>query len=464
MYNIYKSIFINSDSKFIKEEFNGNIEYKLRLDTKTNESKQKFITQMIWRLQEGYDNTGFYDGYYLLGVYDSGNIGNLTITEIQNNIDIFKSLISTTDIKIKDDIIKNINDSYIYFCNIYKENNIKIDEYNVCVIGEQQSGKTTLISNICYDEDMKNQILKHSHEKLNGITTDIKKEIIGIKNNNIINYIDYLGWDDIALNSDTIINIYDIPMINFKNVITYLLGIEPDTIFIISKNKEHTKEIKFYIEFCKYYKINYILFHNDDIKVYNKKVFTNIFNNIITIEKKSTFLNDNALFRIIDYYDIPERGQIVSGTQISNKFNINDNCYLLYISCLNKQIYYDINIKSIHKKNINFSSLNKGESGSINFYSKEKIKLNKNLCIVSNKLNMIKQINFDCDDNTLLDHFINNESHLITLYCGNIVIKTEININDNNIMNFIDPIILTDTKFIIELNNCYYLCKLKNIY
>ena len=90
----------------------------------------------------------------------------------------------------------------------------------------------------------KYKIIKHIHEKITGTTTYIKKEIIGIKHDKIINYSDYGGWDEILDNSEIILNIYDIPVTNIKTIINYLMGINPDYIFICCKNK-NISDIKF---------------------------------------------------------------------------------------------------------------------------------------------------------------------------------------------------------------------------
>jgi GTPase len=233
---MFDSLFIPEENKFYPEDHDGNIEYKWRLDTKNDLGVKKLTTQMMWRLNEGYENTGIREAHYLLGVYDNGSLGKLTEEELQYSINIFKDSIKPYNIEIQKEFIKFINDSYVYYALIIQNNILDvIKEKNVIIIGDQQSGKTSLISNICYDANVRSQILKHVHEKINGITTDIKKEIIGIKNDKIINYVNYCGWDEIAKNSEYIINIYDIPVINMKTIINYILGIMPEHMIIISK-------------------------------------------------------------------------------------------------------------------------------------------------------------------------------------------------------------------------------------
>ncbi len=455
MFTMFDSLFIPEENKFYPENHDGNVEYKWRLDTKNDLGVKKLTTQMMWRLNEGYENTGIREAHYLLGVYDDGSLGKLTEEELQNSINVFKDSIKQYNIEIQNEIIKFIKDSYVYYALVTQNNDLDIiKEKNIIIIGDPQSGKTSLISNICYDANVRDQILKHVHEKINGITTDIKKEIIGIKNNKIINYVDYCGWDELVKNSDYIINIYDIPVINMKTIINYILGIMPDNMIIISKNKEYSTDINFYIDFCEFYKISYNVVDSKELINYNKKYFTDIFININNIHNENMINKSESIFRINDYYDIPERGYIVSGIQKNKSFNIGE------INFLNiGDEVYKIKIKSIHKKNINFKSINSGESGSINFElidKSVKIKLSKNAYITNildNKtIESIKIIS---------NKKIYNGIYNMRLYNGNTYFDMIGKIEDNFI-NFENSIKLHDKNLIISIGlNTIYLCKIQ---
>ncbi len=464
MNDMFDNLFIPEENKFYPEDHDGNVEYKWRLDTKNDLGVKKLTTQMMWRLNEGYENTGIREAHYLLGVYDNGSLGKLTEEELQNTINVFKDSIKPYNIEIQKEIIKCIDNSYVYYALVIQNNNLDvIKEKNVIIIGDPQSGKTSLISNICYDANVRDHILKHVHEKINGITTDIKKEIIGIKNNKIINYVDYCGWDEIVKNSEYIINIYDIPVINMKTIINYILGIMPEHMIIISKNVEYSNDVKFYIDFCEFYNISYNLINSNDLLKYDKKMFTDIFkninninniNNIKNINKENMINNYESIFRINDYYDIPERGYIVSGIQKNNSFNIGDECFLN----IGDEVY-KIKIKSIHKKNINFKNINSGESGSINFElidKSVKIKLSKNAYITNIFDN--KNINtINIISNKKIDYGFYN----IRLYNGNTYCDMIGKIKDN-LIEFESPIKLHDKNLIISIGlNSIYLCTIK---
>jgi hypothetical protein len=442
------SLFDITNNKFYPENPEGNIEYKWRLDTKNNLGHAKLLTQLLWRINEGYELNGIKEAEYLIGVYDNGKLGELSVDTLIKSINILKKIITEINLIIISEEIKNINNSYVYYAKIKKEDKLKINEKKIVVIGEQQSGKTTLISRLCYDSNITKYVLKHEHEKISGTTTDIKKEIIGIKNDKIINYSDYGGWDDIALNSNIIINIYDIPVINLKSIINYLLGINPDFIFICFKN-ENSLETKFYIEYCRFYNIQYQLIDFNKIINFDKEYLNNIIINVSKLNYINT-LNDinSKIFRIIDYYDIPEKGLILSGLQINKEFNENDNCILI-----NGQNYYDINIKCIHKKTIKVNQINENESGSFNieFINKNKHKLSKNSYIIDNTIDNIIKTNkkYKIKMNKSLENGIYKMNIFNCNFSYNDV-SFEI-INDE--IEFIDDIYIQDKKILMQINN-----------
>jgi GTPase len=453
---MFDKLFIPEENKFYPENHDGNVEYKLRLDTKNDLGVKKLTTQMMWRLNEGYESTGIREAHYFLGIYDNGHLGKLTEEDLQNTINVFKDSIKQYNIEIQSEFIRLIEGSYIYYALVVQNNNLEnIKEKNVIIIGDPQSGKTSLISNICYDANVRDQILKHVHEKINGITTDIKKEIIGIKNNKIINYVDYCGWDEVAKNSDYIINIYDIPVINFKTVINYILGIMPEHMIIISKNEDYSDDVKFYIEFCQFYKVSYDVINSNDLLKYDKKIFTDIFTNINNIYSDYMIDLKESIFRINDYYDIPERGYIVSGIQKNNSFSVGDICFLN-----TSDEVYKIKIKSIHKKNINFKSIGSGESGSINFDlidKNVKIKLSKN-SYITNILNNKNINNIKIQSNKKIE---NNLYYDFKIYNGNTYYNRIGKVIDNDI-EFNESVRIYDRNIIIIINSInVYLCKIE---
>ena len=73
---MYKNLICGN--KFVPEEDDGNIEYKLRLDMKDTDGCSKLKTQMLWRVNRGFEKNGKYEAQYVLGIYDNGDIGKFT--------------------------------------------------------------------------------------------------------------------------------------------------------------------------------------------------------------------------------------------------------------------------------------------------------------------------------------------------------------------------------------------------
>jgi hypothetical protein len=166
---------------------------------------------------------------------------------------------------------------------------------------------------------------------------------------------------------------------------------------------------------------------------------------------------NESIFRINDYYDIPERGYIVSGIQKNNSFNISDICFLN----IGDEVY-KIKIKSIHKKNINFKSINLRESGSINFDlidKNVKIKLSKNAYITNiDYINNITNIN---NIKIISNKKIDNGFYNMRVYNGNTYQNMIGEIKDNNIF-FENLIKLHDNNLIISIGlNSIYLCRIE---
>ena len=289
-----------------------------------------------------------------------------------------------------------------------------------------------MIGNLCYGVNdngaglSRNFVLKHPHEKISGTTTTVTKEIIGISDNNFVNYSEYHNWDDIVKNSDKILNIFDIPgSIQYIKTLLYSLQtFNPDMIVICHKEDNDYK--KFLELYCKLFDIKHIYIN------YFNKIEDNL--NYIKTEllkitdKRNTSYKINNLFRITDIYNVPDRDKIVGGIQVTGKLNKYDTVKLI---TNNKEIVMKIN--TIFKKNINSTQIQYNETGSISFKLIDDIKLNKHMFIVS--------------EDTILDYKTKIEAKI--LY-GNVINGTYILFN-GNIQNQV-YVEITDGKIIITDN------------
>ena len=69
----------------------GNIEYKRNILNLTPEKITKYGTQMLWRINEGRDTTGFNEAYYYIGIEDNGKISSMNNAQIKESLDNFKN-------------------------------------------------------------------------------------------------------------------------------------------------------------------------------------------------------------------------------------------------------------------------------------------------------------------------------------------------------------------------------------
>ena len=391
METIYNEIYNLNDKKFKPEIEEGNIEYKWRLDKKDVTGLKKLTSQMLWRLNEGYEFINTYEAHYLLGVYDSGDLGGLTDIELNETKIIFESVLTKAKAEIVKEKIINIDNSWIAFITIRKiPANKKINESNVIFIGLSNTGKTTTIGNICYENNdfnpiYRNSILLHPHEKVTGNTTTIKKDIIGIRNTSLITYNYSSNWDEITVISDSIINLYDTPGTNIKSMIYCLTSINHDLIFLYDDSSLFSVFVKLYASLV-----------NIDLHIIKKDQidYDVIRQKLLKIKKVNEQLNqiNQSMFRITTLYSIPENGNIIAGVQLSG-FIQRNCCYKLIGSYENLFELY-IKILTIHKKNLNSIQIESGESGAISFEVENKIKLNKNMIIVPETYQLKYYYNF----------------------------------------------------------------------
>ena len=211
-------------SPYLPEELdNGNLEYKLKLTDITPEKLQKRITQMKFRLREG-------NGIcrYLLGVEDSGNPLGISSLEMQSSIDTIKQMTSSIQATItkveyfqgKTGIVAEItitqSSSSSMMMMLPQQHLLEI---KIGIIGEENSGKSTLIG--CLISDKKDNgkglsrinVFRHKHEMTCGKTSSFTHQIIGFDKNGKKTNINTFGhispWQTIVNQSVKIINFID---------------------------------------------------------------------------------------------------------------------------------------------------------------------------------------------------------------------------------------------------------------
>lgn len=400
--------------EFLPENDDGNVEYKLRLDTKDRMGLKKIASQMKWRMNEGKELYNLCEAHYILGVADDGTLGGLTKDELDKTYNIFLTTVSECKAIVHfnkeyeyDGTIHGCHSGKIIFGNISNKSHVmhvivckkhvdRVAELNVMFVGPSCHGKTTVISSLahgCTDNgsgSARHLILKYAHEKVNGQTSAVKKEIIGIKGDMLVNFTTgmHSDWASIVGMSDKIINLIDLPGDKKYAKSTYfgLLSYRIDVItLVIDINSVDDSESLYAIDFYN----NIATLMNVPIIMLLTKIDLNNVNvpdqwyNILTcigisnvsgngFDKYLNYLNKidirknnddlkNKLFTIIESYNIPDTGIVLSGCCVKGNFKVND---IVYVT--NGEIYYNVCIKSIHKKQIDSKILFDGETGCLN--------------------------------------------------------------------------------------------------
>ena len=134
--------------KHYEEELDfGNIEYKLKLVNTSKERIEGLITQMKFRLREGNGEC-----YYQIGVEDNGNPLGLNEQDLKSSLETLNYMICKIEAKMhvlsysqgKEGLIAEILVTKEEIDNLRKRENIEI---RIGLLGEESSGKSTLVNN-----------------------------------------------------------------------------------------------------------------------------------------------------------------------------------------------------------------------------------------------------------------------------------------------------------------------------
>ena len=190
----------------------GKVEYKLKLCDVTVQRIQELTTQMKFRLGEGCGEC-----YYEIGVEDNGNPLGISKEELEISLSVINTIAINLGCKTK--IAKLIQGKEGLIAEMYiKKNFINKIEVTIGVIGEEGTGKTTLIG-VLINGRLDNgkglartNVFRHKHEILCGKTSSFSHQILGFdEKGELTNYGDLLtpSLSQILNKSTKIINFYD---------------------------------------------------------------------------------------------------------------------------------------------------------------------------------------------------------------------------------------------------------------
>ncbi len=277
------------ERKYDKEFDYGNVEYKLKLCDVNVQRIQQLTTQMKFRLGEGCGEC-----YYEIGVEDNGNTLGISKEELEISLSVINTIAINLGCKAK--ITQLIQGKEGLIAEMYikkqEENFINKIEVTIGVLGEQGTGKTTLIGvliNGMLDNgkgSARMTVFRHQHEIRSGKTSSFSHKILGFdEKGELTNYGDLLrpSLSQIVNKSTKLINFYDMagsPK-NFNRTTISALSNEylDYLLFVISANEPITKITENLLRFI----------YNVDLPV-------------ITIISKIDLITDEELAKVVKKY------------------------------------------------------------------------------------------------------------------------------------------------------------------
>lgn len=431
---------IDFNNKLNKESDEGNIEYKLKLINLDNNTINKRVTQMKYRLYEGNGECIYY-----IGIQDDGTPIGLTIDEYKDsekNLNNIVELSNATIIKLSEHEKNN------YYIGVFliREYDNKFIDIKIAVAGNVDSSKSTTISVLSRgilddgNGSARTSIFSFKHEIESGRTTSVGHHIVGFdKNGDIININKNNTYIDIMNKATKIITFYDLcgHQKYLKNTIYGLSSSNSDyALIMIGGNMGISQMTREHIALCinlkipfiilvtkiditpqnileeNMQKINnmcknrirkapYIIKNMSDILTVIKNIKSDSIVPIIQISNVTNYNLDllKSLLNLLpirnDYsqninkpvemlvdntYSTPGHATIVSGLLKSGTVRINDN---LVIGPFFDQTYRQVKVRSIH---LNYKDIKEASPGSFICLSLKNItrkEIKKGMVIIS---------------------------------------------------------------------------------
>jgi GTPase len=438
----------NFDDKLDKELDYGNIEYKRELINLDEETLNKRITQMKYRIYEG---SG--EAFYLIGVNDDGTVTGLNEKEYNESITNLEKISKSIDCYIIKISEYNKNNNYVGEFLIRENDNIDVINIKIGVAGNVDSGKSTTIGTLTKGilDDGRGKarlhVFNYKHEMVSGRTSSISHQIMGFdKEGLVINAkLDKNNaWTDISNRSSKLISFYDLAGHEkyLRTTIHGLSSLYPDyCLIMVGANMGINHMTREHIGLCINLKIPFIILitkidivpenileetitrinnmcKNRIRKIpYHIKNMSDIVNVIKNIKSDSiipviqisnvtnynldlvkTLLNllpsrntfnqnaDKPVELIIDNtYSVPGHSTIISGMLKSGTIKVNDN---LVIGPFVDSSYRSVKIRSIH---LNFKDLKEATPGTYICVSLKNItrrEIRKGMIIISDDSNL----------------------------------------------------------------------------
>ena len=198
--------------KYHIEYDHGNVEYKLKLCDVDLDRIVGLTTQMNNRLGEGAGEC-----IYVIGVEDNGNALGISKQELEISINVINTI--AINLGCTAEIQKYVEGKEGIIAEmLIKKREENFSEINIGVIGEEGTGKSTLIG-VLINGKLDNgkglarqNVLRHKHEQLCGKTSSFSHQILGFdEKGELMNYSNLIqpSLGQIVSKSTKIINFYD---------------------------------------------------------------------------------------------------------------------------------------------------------------------------------------------------------------------------------------------------------------
>ncbi|TPX70436.1 hypothetical protein SpCBS45565_g01818 [Spizellomyces sp. 'palustris'] len=230
------------DTRLPPEVEEGNVEYKLQLINPPPARLEHLITQLKWRLAEGYG-----EAMYEIGVSDKGTLVGLTQHDLDRSVATLRkmgealradvSIIRERDVTSPGETpARKVAEVLVRKCLTDDQHFLEI---RVAIIGGADAGKSTLLGVLTHSENDNGRgkarlnLLRHRHEIESGRTSSISHQIIGFDPHGaLINYAsnNIQTWAQICETASKIVTFLDMcghPKYQ-KTTISGLAGHAPD--------------------------------------------------------------------------------------------------------------------------------------------------------------------------------------------------------------------------------------------
>lgn len=256
---------LKSSEKLLKENDEGNIEYKWKLVNISSERFKHLVSQMNYRLSEGQG-----EAVYEIGVNDDGVALGLdekeykesleTLNKMANELKADCTIISERIIEDKKNkTIKKVGEILV---RIFEEG--RYLDLRIAVCGNVDSGKSTFIGVLTKGKLdngrglARTNVFNHKHELTSGRTSSISHQILGFNSKgNIVNYTENeLGtpsWKEIIDQSSKVITFIDLAGHEkyLKTTVFGMTGSIPDyALIVVGSNMGITRMTKEHIGLC----------------------------------------------------------------------------------------------------------------------------------------------------------------------------------------------------------------------